>query len=255
VISLGPDVTGVAVGDRVAWANGSESYAEQVLVPAHQAVPVPDDVDDDAAAGALLQGITAHYLANSTYPVAEGDTVLVHAGAGGVGLLLTQLAKQRGGRVITTVSTGEKERLSREAGADEVLRYEGFADRVRELTGGEGVHAVYDGVGKATFDDSLASLRRRGMMVLYGGASGQVPPVDPQRLNALGSLYLTRPKIADYTADRDELLWRTGDVLKGLEAGTLHLRIGGRYPLEDAARAHADLESRRTTGKLVLQTR
>ncbi|HEY0485455.1 MAG TPA: quinone oxidoreductase [Mycobacteriales bacterium] len=255
VAAVGADVSGVAVGDRVAWMAAPGSYAEQVLVPAGAAVPVPDGVPDDVAAGALLQGITAHYLAHSTYPVREGDTVLLHAGAGGVGLLLTQLAKQRGGRVITTVSTDEKEALSRRAGADEVLRYEGFADRARELTGGRGVDVVYDGVGKATFDDSLASLRPRGMMVLFGGASGQVPPIDPQRLNAGGSLYLTRPTTAHYIATRDELTWRAGDILGGIASGTLDLRIGGRYALGDAGKAHADLESRRTTGKLLILTR
>ena len=255
VAAVGADVSGVAVGDRVAWMAAPGSYAEQVLVPAGAAVPVPDGVPDDMAAGALLQGITAHYLAHSTYPVREGDTVLLHAGAGGVGLLLTQLAKQRGGRVITTVSTDEKEALSRRAGADEVLRYEGFADRARELTGGRGVDVVYDGVGKATFDDSLASLRPRGMMVLFGGASGQVPPIDPQRLNAGGSLYLTRPTTAHYIATRDELTWRAGDILGGIASGTLDLRIGGRYALGDAGKAHADLESRRTTGKLLILTR
>ena len=255
VAAVGADVSGVAVGDRVAWMAAPGSYAEQVLVPAGAAVPVPDGVPDDVAAGALLQGITAHYLAHSTYPVREGDTVLLHAGAGGVGLLLTQLAKQRGGRVITTVSTDEKEALSRRAGADEVLRYEGFADRARELTGGRGVDVVYDGVGKATFDDSLASLRPRGMMVLFGGASGQVPPIDPQRLNAGGSLYLTRPTTAHYIATRDELTWRAGDILGAIASGTLDLRIGGRYALGDAGKAHADLESRRTTGKLLILTR
>jgi NADPH2:quinone reductase len=172
-----------------------------------------------------------------------------------VGLLLTQLVKQRGGRVISTVSTDEKEALARAAGADEVLRYEGFADRVRELTGGRGVDVVYDGVGRATFDDSLSSLRPRGMMVLFGGASGQVPPFDPQRLNAGGSLFLTRPKTAEYIATREELTWRAGDVLDGIASGKLDMRIGGRYPLEEAGRAHDDLESRRTTGKLVLLTR
>jgi NADPH2:quinone reductase len=255
VAAVGPDVSGVDVGDRVAWMSALGSYAQQVLVPAEQAVPVPDGLADDVAAGALLQGVTAHYLSHSTYPVAGGDTVLLHAGAGGVGLLLTQLVKQRGGRVISTVSTDEKEALARAAGADEVLRYEGFADRVRELTGGRGVDVVYDGVGRATFDDSLSSLRPRGMMVLFGGASGQVPPFDPQRLNAGGSLFLTRPKTAEYIATREELTWRAGDVLDGIASGKLDMRIGGRYPLEEAGRAHDDLESRRTTGKLVLLTR
>jgi NADPH2:quinone reductase len=255
VSAVGPGVSGVAVGDRVAWMSAPGSYAEQVVVPADQAVPVPDGIPDDVAAGALLQGITAHYLAYSTYPVQPGDTALVHAGAGGVGLLLTQLVKQRGGRVIATVSTDEKEALARAAGADEVLRYEGFRDAVRELTGGRGVDVVYDGVGKATFDASLESLRPRGMMVLFGGSSGQVPPFDPQRLNRLGSLYLTRPTTGAYIATREELTWRAGDIFEGIAAGTLDVRIGGRYALEEAGRAHEDLESRRTTGKLVLLPR
>ena len=255
VVAVARDVTGVAVGDRVAWASALGSYAEQVVVRAAAAVPVPDGLADDVAAGALLQGITAHYLTHSTFPVSEGDTVLVHAAAGGVGLLLTQLVKQRGGRVIATVSTDEKEALARGAGADEVLRYEGFSAAARDLTGGRGVDAVYDGVGQATFEGSLAALRPRGTMVLFGGASGQVPPFDPQRLNALGSLYLTRPSIDAYVQTRDELTWRTADILAGIAAGKLDLRIGGRYPLEEAGRAHDDLESRRTTGKLVLLTR
>jgi NADPH2:quinone reductase len=255
VSAVGPGVSGVAVGDRVAWMSAPGSYAEQVVVPADQAVPVPDGIPDDVAAGALLQGITAHYLAYSTYPVQPGDTALVHAGAGGVGLLLTQLVKQRGGRVIATVSTDEKEALARAAGADEVLRYEGFRDAVRELTGGRGVDVVYDGVGKATFDASLESLRPRGMMVLFGGSSGQVPPFDPQRLNRLGSLYLTRPTTGAYIATREELTWRAGDIFEGIAAGKLDVRIGGRYALEEAGRAHEDLESRRTTGKLVLLPR
>jgi NADPH2:quinone reductase len=255
VAVLGPGVTDLAVGDRIAWSSAPGSYAEQVIVRADQAIGVPDGLPDDVAAGALLQGMTAHYLAYSTHPVSAGDTVLVHAAAGGVGLLLTQLVKLCGGRVIGTVSTDEKEALARGAGADEVLRYEGFSEATRELTGGRGVDAVYDGVGRATFDGSLAALRPRGMMVLFGGSSGQVPPVDPQRLNAGGSLFLTRPKLGDYTATRDDLAWRAGDILEGIAAGKLDLRIGERYPLEEAARAHQDLESRRTTGKLVILTR
>jgi NADPH2:quinone reductase len=255
VSAVGPDVTEFAVGDRVAWMSALGSYAEQVLVPAAQAVRVPDDLPDELAGGALLQGVTAHYLANSTFAVQPGDTALVHAAAGGVGLLLTQLIKQRGGRVIGTVSTDEKETLARQAGADEVLRYDGFADAARKLTDGRGVDVVYDGVGKATFDGSLAALRPRGMMVLFGGSSGQVPPFDPQRLNLLGSLFLTRPKTAEYIATRDELLWRAGDILAGISAGELDLRIGGRYPMDEVGRAHDDLESRRTTGKLIILTR
>ncbi|WP_305094976.1 quinone oxidoreductase [Prescottella sp. R16] len=253
VTALGADVTGFAVGDRVAWAAAPGSYAEQVLVPADVAVPVPDGVAPEQAASALLQGMTAHYLIESAYAAQPGDTVLVHAGAGGVGLLLTQLAAAKGVRVITTVSTDEKEQLSREAGAWQVLRYgDDLADRVRALTGGEGVAAVYDGVGKDTFDASLASLRIRGTLVLFGAASGPVPPFDLQRLNAGGSLFVTRPTLAHYVRDREELTWRAGDVLGALAAGTLQLRVGGSYPLADAAQAHRDLEGRRTTGSIVL---
>ncbi|MEJ2854543.1 MULTISPECIES: quinone oxidoreductase family protein [unclassified Saccharothrix] len=254
VAAVGPDVTGVAVGDRVAWAHGQGSYAEQVVVPAAAAVPVPDGVDDDTAAALLLQGMTAHYLVASTYPVQEGDTVLVHAAAGGVGLLLVQLAKARGGRVIATVSTEAKEALAREAGADEVIRYDqvDFAPVVRELTGGQGVAAVYDGVGASTFDGSLASLKPRGYLVLFGASSGPVPPLDPQRLNHAGSVYLTRPSLGAYTANREELEWRARELFAAVEAGALEIRIGGRYPLADARKAHEDLEGRRTTGKLLL---
>jgi NADPH:quinone reductase len=239
-------------GGRVAWVAAPRSYAEQVVVDAEKAVPVPDDISDELAAAALLQGITAHYLTTSTHEVQAGETVLVHAAAGGVGRLLTQLAAMRGGRVIATTSTDEKARLAREAGAAEVIGYDGFAERVRELTDGRGADAVYDGVGAATFDESLASLRPRGDMVLYGAASGRVPPFDPMRLEHGGSLYLTRPSIRHYTARRDELLARAGEVFGWIADGRLDVRIGGRYPLEDVRRAHEDLEARRTTGKLLL---
>ncbi|MGY2061622.1 quinone oxidoreductase family protein, partial [Nocardia gipuzkoensis] len=204
-------------------------------------------------ASALLQGMTAHYLIETVYHAEPGDTVLVHAGAGGVGLLLTQLAAAKGVRVITTVSTDEKEALSRGAGAAEVLRYgDDLAARVRELTDSEGVAAVYDGVGKATFEASLASLRVRGMLALFGAASGPVPPFDLQRLNRAGSLFVTRPTLAHYTRTRDELLWRAGDIFTAIAKGTLNLRVGATYPLAEAERAHRDLESRRTTGSIVL---
>ncbi|MFF0544204.1 quinone oxidoreductase family protein [Nocardia thailandica] len=253
VAALGADVTGFRVGDRVAWAAAPGSYAEKVAVDAAVAIPVPDAVSDEVAAAALLQGMTAHYLVESIYRPEPGDAVLVHAGAGGVGLLLTQMAAAKGARVITTVSTDEKERLSREAGAAEVLRYgDDLAARVRELTAGVGVAAVYDGVGRATFDASLDSLRIRGTLALFGGASGPVPPFDPQRLNRGGSLFLTRPTLVHYTRDRDELLWRATDVFTGLADGTLRLRVGATYPLADAARAHTDLEARQTTGSIVL---
>jgi len=253
VEAVGPGTTEFAVGDRVCWAAAPGSYAELVVVPEAVAVPVPDEVPADQAASALLQGMTAHYLLESTYPAQPGETVLMHAGAGGVGLILTQLATAKGVRVITTVSSDEKEALSREAGAAEVLRYgDDLADRVRELTGGEGVAAVYDGVGKDTFEASLASLRIRGTLALFGAASGPVPPFDPQRLNPAGSVFLTRPTLVHYTRDRQELLWRSGDVFAAIAAGDLKIRVGARYPLADAAQAHRDLEGRRTTGSIVL---
>jgi NADPH:quinone reductase len=251
VVEVGDGVEDVAVGDRVAWAAAPGSYAERVAVDAAKAVPIPEGVSSEAVAAALLQGMTAHYLCVSTYPVQQGDDVLVHAAAGGVGLLLTQMVKQRGGRVIATTSTDQKAELVRGAGADEVIGYDGFDERVRELTGGKGVEVVYDGIAKDTFDSSLASLRRRGTLVLYGQASGPVPPYDLEDLRK-GSLYVTRPGLPDYTATRQELLWRAGEVCGWIAAGRLDVRIGGRYPLEDARSAHEDLQARRTTGKLVL---
>jgi NADPH:quinone reductase len=252
VAGVGEGVSDFGVGDRVAWISTPGSYAEQVALDAERAVPVLEGVSDELAAAVLLQGITAHYLATSTHEVQRGENVLVHAAAGGVGLLLTQTVAMRGGRVIATTSTDEKARLAREAGAAEVIGYGGFAERVRELTNGDGADVVYDGVGAATFDESLASLRPRGTMILYGAASGRVPPFDPMRLEAVGSLYLTRPTIRHYTATRDELLGRARDVFGWIAEGGLDVRIGGRYPLEEARRAHEDLEGRRTTGKLIL---
>lgn len=258
VTAVGPDVSEIAVGDRVAWATSLASYAEQAVVPAEQAVPVPQGMDIQTAAGCLLQGMTAHYLAVSVHSVQPSETVLVHAAAGGMGLLLTQLATARGGRVIGTVSTPAKERLARDAGAAEVIRYteiDDLAGEVRRLTGGDGVAAVYDGVGASTFDASLGSLRPRGMLALYGAASGPVPPVDPQRLNSAGSVFLTRPTLAHYVATREELLWRAGEVFDLILDGSLRITIGGRYPLADASRAHQDLQGRRSTGKLLLLPR
>ncbi|RCG23391.1 quinone oxidoreductase [Sphaerisporangium album] len=252
VSAVGPDVTGVAVGDRVGWVGVIGSYAEKAVIPAAKAIPLPDDLSFESAAAVLLQGLTAHYLTHSVHAVQPGDDVLVHAAAGGMGLLLTQMTKLRGGRVIGTTSTDEKRKLAREAGADDVIPYEGFADAVRELTGGRGVRVVYDGVGAATFDGSLASLGLRGMMALYGAASGPVPPFDPQRLNQGGSLFLTRPTLAHYTATREELLARAEDVLGWVESGALNVHISRRYPLAEARQAHDDLEGRRTTGKLLL---
>ncbi|MEV6426888.1 quinone oxidoreductase [Nocardia sp. NPDC051463] len=253
VAEVGADVTEFAVGDRVAWAAAPGSYAQRVAVNAAIAVAVPDGVAPPVAASALLQGMTAHYLIESIYKPEPGETVLVHAGAGGVGLILTQLAANRGVRVITTVSSDAKEKLSREAGAVEVLRYsDDLAEQVRALTGGAGVAAAYDGVGAATFEVSLASLRIRGTLALFGAASGPVPPFDLQRLNPAGSLFVTRPTLVHYTRDRAELLWRADDILSAIADGSLHVRIGGTYPLAEAAQAHRDLEGRKTTGSIVL---
>jgi NADPH2:quinone reductase len=254
VRAVGDGVVDVAVGDRVAWAmvNGS-GYTSVATVPADRVVPVPEGVATEQAAAVLLQGMTAHYLCESTYAVRSGDDVLVHAAAGGTGLLLTQMVARKGGRVVATVSTDEKEALARSAGAAEVVRYdrEDVAERVRALTDGRGCAVVYDGVGRSTFDASLASLRTRGTLVLFGASSGPVPPVDPIRLMG-GSHFLTRPTLAHYAAERAELLSRSGDVFAGVADGTLDVRIGARYALEEAARAHEDLSGRRTTGKSLL---
>jgi len=250
---VGEGVTDVAVGDRVAWADVADSYAGAVTAQVDRLVPVPADVNDQQAAALPLQGMTAHYLAGDSYRIRPGDSVLIHAGAGGVGLLLTQIAKIRGARVITTVSTEAKAQLSEQAGADDVLiGYDDIPHRIRELTGGAGVQAVYDGVGKDTFDQSLDSLARRGFLVLFGGSSGQVPPVDPQRLNRGGSLSLTRPTLADFVTTRAELLARAAELFEWVGQGRLTVNIGGTYPLPDAGRAHEDLAGRRTTGKLLL---
>jgi NADPH2:quinone reductase len=252
VEGAGTVVSGGSEGQRVAWLSAPGSYAERVLVPAEQAVPVPDGVSDEIAAAVLLQGVTAHYLVTSVRRVQPGEDVLIHAAAGGVGLLLTQIAKKLGARVIATTSGGEKAELARGAGADEVIGYERFGERVRELTGGEGVAVAYDGVGRATFDDSLASVKTRGTMVLFGAASGPVPPFDPMRLEHEGSLFLTRPALRHYTAEREELLARAADVFSWVADGSLDVRIGGRYPLEQARQAQEDLAARRTTGKALL---
>jgi NADPH2:quinone reductase len=243
VAALGDGVTGAAVGDRVAWNSAQGSYAEQVVVPADRAVPVPDGIGDELACAALLQGMTAHYLTISTYPVQPGDEVLVHAAAGGAGRLVVQMAKLRGGRVTATTSGGEKAELARSAGADEVIGYD-------ELPEGR-FAVVYDGVGANTFDRSLAALRPRGMLVLYGAASGPVPPFEIMRLNT-GSTFLTRPTLVHYVATREELLDRSGEVFGRVVDGSLDVRIGAVYALDDARTAQEDLESRRTTGKLLL---
>lgn len=256
VIALGPDVASdsVKVGDRVVWCHTMGTYAEFAVAPLSKLIAIPESVSARQAAAAMLQGMTAHYLAYSTYAIQAGDTVLIHAGAGGVGLLLIQLAKRLGARVLTTVSTEEKAALAREAGADETILYtrEDFATKVRELTGGKGVPVVYDSVGKTTFDGSLACLRPRGVMALYGGSSGAVPPFDLIQLSTKGSLYVTRPTLKDYTATRADLEQRAGDVLRWVAEGTLKLRLEHIYPLAEAAQAHRDLEARKTTGKVLL---
>jgi NADPH:quinone reductase len=256
VTAVGAEVAGFAVGDQVAWADGTTgSYAALVTVQADRAVKVPAGVTPELAAASMLQGMTAHYLTTSTWPLQAGDTALVHAAAGGMGLLLTQLVKAKGGRVIGTVSTAAKEAAARAAGADEVIRYTEVADlaaEVRALTGGQGVDVVYDGVGADTFEASLASLRPRGLLALFGAASGPVPPFDLQRLNAAGSLFVTRPTLAHHIASREDLLWRAGEVLSAVGDGSLKITVGGRYPLAEAAAAHIALESRATSGKLLL---
>lgn len=255
VTAVGEGVGDVAVGDRVAWAEGLGSAAGTVNRRAEWLVPVPDGVELDVAAAAMLQGMTAHYLVNSTYAVRPGDVALVHAAAGGVGQLLVQMVTAKGGQVVATAGSPEKLEIARGLGAKAAINYRESGDlaaEVRKANDGKGVDVAYDGVGKSTFDASLGSLRPRGMLVLFGGASGQVPPFDLQRLNRGGSLFVTRPTLAHYTATREEVLERGQSVLGDIAAGRLKVEVGGRYPLQDAARAYDDLEGRRTTGKLLL---
>ncbi|MCI0354741.1 MAG: quinone oxidoreductase [Acidobacteria bacterium] len=254
VAAVGAEVTNVRVGDRVAWAMNLGAYAEQAAVPAARLVTLPDGIEPATAAAAMLQGMTAHYLTRSTFALKAGDTALVHAAAGGVGLLLVQMAKRIGARVIGTVSTEAKAELARQAGADHVILYtrQDFEAETKRVTEGRGVQVVYDSVGRDTFMRSLNSLAPRGMLVLYGQSSGAVPPLDPALLAQKGSLFLTRPGLAPYVATREELLWRAGDVLRWVAAGELKLRIEKTYRLAEASRAHADLEGRKTTGKLLL---
>lgn len=256
VVGVGADVSTVAVGDRVASADAVGAYAQYCVAPARSAAQVPGGMAGEVAAAALLKGLTAHYLVNSVYAVAPGDTILVHAGAGGVGLILTQWAVSLGARVITTTSTPGKAELSRRAGAAQVLQYPGdpgeFGTTIRRLTAGKGVSAVFDGVGRSTFDASLASLAVRGTLVLFGAASGPVPPVDPVRLNAAGSVYLTRPRRSHFNRTYEEFAWRATELFDRIDDGTIVVTIGGRYPLKDAARAHRDLEGRRTHGSTLL---
>jgi len=256
VVAVGADVAVINVGDRVVTANAVGAYAEYCTAPADFVAYVPQAVQSDAIASALLKGMTAHYLIKSVYQVQPRDFLLVHAGAGGVGLILTQWATSLGARVITTASTPEKTELSRQAGAVEVLDYPDdpneFAGRVRELTNGHGVAAVYDGVGASTFDASLASLAVRGTLALFGAASGPVPPVDPQRLSSAGSVWLTRPSLVHFVRTPDEFAWRAGEVLDAIADGSILITVGGHYPLAEADRAHTDLASRKTTGSIVL---
>jgi NADPH:quinone reductase len=250
---LGAEAAGTAVtGERLAWTAVPSSYAERVAVDRARAVAVPDGVSTELAAAALLQGMTAHYLAHDSYPVQPGDWVVVHAAAGGVGLLLTQMVKLRGGKVLATTSTPEKAELARGAGADEVAGYDDFVARARELTGGEGVAAVYDGVGRTTFEDGLTALRPLGSMILYGGASGEPEPLVLGRLAPAGSLYVQRPTLHTYTRTPELLQERAAALFALLADGKLDVRIGARYPLDEARQAHEDLAGRRTTGKLLL---
>lgn len=254
VESVGANVTEVKPGDRVAYASALGAYAEHAVVPAWRLVPVPQGVSAQQAAAVMLQGMTGHYLACDTFPLKPGDTALVHAAAGGVGLLLVQIAKARGARVIGTVSTKEKAALAKQVGADDVILYTetDFEGEVKRLTDGKGVHVVYDSVGKDTFDKSLNCIKPRGLMVLFGASSGPVPPLDPQVLNAKGSLFLTRPMLAHYTADRADLLRRANDLFAWMRAGKLTVRIDRTFPLAQAAEAHRALQSRATRGKILL---
>ncbi len=258
--AVGDDVAALTVGDRVVTTQSLGAYAEYCLAPADFVAYVPDGVAPEVAASSLLKGMTAHYLIKSTYPVQQGDTVLVHAGAGGVGLILTQWATSLAASVITTVSTPDKAQLSRQAGAVEVLDYpsqeeggaEEFGDRIRELTDGTGVAAVYDGVGASTFEASLDSLAVRGTLALFGAARGPVPPDDPQRLHAAGSVFLTRPNLAHHTRTPDEFSWRAGELLTAIADGTLTVTVSNRYELREAEQAHRDLQGRKTVGSVVL---
>src|SRR5215469_2969614 len=254
VSAVGSDVKTLRPGDRVAYSNVLGSYAEDAVVPADRLVRVPDNIKDQEAAAAMLQGMTAHYLVNSCYPLKKGEAALIHAAAGGVGLLLVQMAKNIGAHVIGTAGSEEKAKLAREAGADEVIIYtqQDFEAETKRITDGKGVHVVYDGVGKSTFEKDLNIMRPRGYVILFGGASGPVPPFDPIKLSQKGSLFLTRPTLIHYTSAREELEWRANDVFNMISAGKLKLRIAHTYKLEEAQQAQRDLEGRKTTGKILL---
>jgi len=255
VIELGEGVSDFAIGQRVGWVGVIGSYAERHVIPAEKAIPVPDGLETDVVAAVLLQGITAHYLATDTYKIKAGENCLIHAGSGGVGLLLTQIAKLKGARVITTVGSREKAELSRAAGADDVILYRdnNFKAVVEDLLGANALHVVYDGVGAATFDDSLDLLRPRGMMVTFGNASGPVPEISPLILAEKGSIFLTRPTMAHYIQSREELLARTNDLFNWITNGDLNVRIGAEFSLDQAADAHRALETRQTSGKVIFR--
>ena len=255
IVELGSDAPkDLKVGARVGWVMASGGYAQFAAIPSNSLIPIPDSINDESAVALLLQGMTAHYLARNTYEIKPGDVALVHSGAGGVGLLLTRYIKSLGGQVIATASTPEKQSLAKAAGADLAIGYEGFAKIVKEFTSGQGAHVIYDGVGKDTFDEGLLALRKRGTFAVYGAASGQVLPIEIMKIST-GSIYLTRPTLGDYVQDRSDLLRRAAEVFEAAERGDMQVSIGGRYPLADAASAQIDLESRKTTGKLILQIR
>ena len=255
IAELGSDSpTDLEVGMRVGWVMASGGYAESAAVPAKTLIPIPEDINDEDAAALLLQGMTAHYLTRNTYEIKPGDTAVVHSGAGGVGLLLTRYIKSLGGKVIATASTDAKRAIAIAAGADLAIDYKNFAKPVKDFTNGIGANVIYDGVGKDTFDEGLLALRRRGTLAVFGAASGQVAPIEIMKISS-GSIFLTRPTLADYVAERSELLWRANEVFEAFRRGHMQVAIGGRYPLADAASAHRDLETRQSTGKLILQVR
>ena len=255
IAELGSDSpTDLKVGMRVGWVMASGGYAESAAIPAKTLIPIPEDINDEDAAALLLQGMTAHYLTRNTYEIKPGDTAVVHSGAGGVGLLLTRYIKSLGGKVIATASTDAKRAIAIAAGADLAIDYKDFAKPVKDFTNGIGANVIYDGVGKDTFDEGLLALRRRGTLAVFGAASGQVAPIEIMKISS-GSIFLTRPTLADYVAERSELLWRANEVFEAFRLGHMQVAIGGRYPLADAASAHRDLETRQSTGKLILQVR
>lgn len=255
IAELGSDVpSDLKIGARVGWVRASGGYAENAAIPAKTLIPIPDDIKDEDAVALLLQGMTAHYLSRDTYEIKPGDTAVVHSGAGGVGLLLIRYIKSLGANVIATASTPEKQAIARAAGADLAIGYQDFAQHVKDFTNGKGANAIYDGVGKDTFDEGIKALARRGTLAVFGAASGQVSPIEIMKISA-GSIYLTRPTLADYVVERSELLQRANAVFEAFRSGAMQVKIGGRYPLADAASAHAELEGRKTSGKLILQVR